>query len=101
MTRYLSILIILACMGVTPYHEPVHHVFDWSYERQIFKQVHHYHGIPFSTCPQYGEPYFIFSGQKCRVFTSIKSKGEWQAYKKAQEKAGLRVEKYTEWRVIY
>jgi len=70
--KILAILIILAGMGVMPYQEPIKHVFDWSYERQICKQAHKYHGILSSHWPIQGEAYFERNGQKCNLLSTIK-----------------------------
>ena len=98
--KILSIILALIGMGVMPYSEPVHHVFTMDYEREICRQAHDYHGILSSHWPIQGEAYFELYGQHCRLFTTIKNKKEWEAYRKAQVKAGKPVEKYTEWEVV-
>jgi len=71
MTRIIAIAIIMCGMGVTPYQMPTPVCFDWSYEREIAIQAHSYHGIKDSIWPVLGEAYFLRSGERCNLITTI------------------------------
>ena len=70
--RLIAIIIIMAGMGVLPHQEPIKHVFTQDYDREIYGQAHRYHGILSSSCPQYGEQYFMRGGERCNLITTIK-----------------------------